>query len=92
MCRALLHINVLARLRNPVVSRGCVIVHTPAATNLYFKDACSTDHALSNDLLNALGREAFISLVEAIQQILEDLCDGVSARACDGRPADGWGQ
>ena len=78
--RALAHITALPRLRTPVVSRGCVIVHTWAATNLYFKDAGSVEHASSQVLLNAMGRTAFVSFVEHIEEIMEDLRDGVTDR------------
>ena len=78
--RALAHLNVLASLRNPVAIRGCVIVHTPVATELYFKDARAVEHAGTRDLLNAMGREAFFSYLEAYPRIQEDLRDGVTDR------------
>ena len=78
--RALAHINALSALRSPVVSRGCVIVHTPAATELYFKDAWSVEHAYSQELLHAMGMKAFCSFMERFEEILGDLRDGLADR------------
>ena len=78
--RALAHLNALSALRSPVVSPGCVIVHTPAATEFYFKDARALEHASTQELLNAMGLTAFLSYVEAWPQIQDDLRDGVTDR------------
>ena len=63
-----------------MVSRGCVIVHTPTATELYFKDARSVEHSYSRDLINAMGVKAYCSFVDAYSQIMDDLFDGVADR------------
>ena len=63
-----------------MVTRGCVIVHTPVATELYFKDARALEYVSSDDLMNTIGVAAFVSLVESIQLILHDLRDGVADR------------
>ena len=75
----LVYIHALAALRTPVAIRGCVTVHTPTATELYFKDARALDHAGTRDLLNAMGKAAFIAYVEAWPH-LHDLCAGVEDR------------
>ena len=55
-------------------------MHTPVATELYFKDARALEHASRDALMNTIGVAAFVSLVESMQLILDDLRDGVTDR------------
>ena len=57
--QALSHSIALPALRNPVAIRGCVIVHTPVSSELYFKHARALEHVISDDLINVIGSRRF---------------------------------
>jgi hypothetical protein len=66
-------------ISRPIPLRGCIVVHTPTTTELYFKDARAREHVSSQELMHAIGKAAFISFVEAWPQMAA-LSDGVADR------------